>query len=39
MLNRNHEAQLLNYLGLSGLSVGYLINFRNAVFEKKRLIV
>ncbi|MDC7221027.1 MAG: GxxExxY protein [Spirochaetales bacterium] len=24
-LGRNHEAQLLNYLALSGLSVGYLV--------------
>jgi GxxExxY protein len=27
------EVQLLNYLRLSGIQVGYLINFRNKKFE------
>ncbi|MDA3852504.1 MAG: GxxExxY protein [Spirochaetaceae bacterium] len=33
------EAQLLNYLGISGLSVGYLLNFRNQLLEKKRFVL
>jgi GxxExxY protein len=38
-LNYTMEAQLLNYMGISGLSVGYLINFRNPTLEKKRFII
>ena len=30
-INRNMEAQLLNYLHVSKIPVGYVINFRNAV--------
>ena len=33
------EAQLLNYLRLSGAPVGYLVNFRNARVEWKRRVV
>ena len=33
------EAQLINYLRLSKVPVGYLINFRNAKVEWRRLIV
>ena len=33
------EAQLINYLRLSGIPVGYLMNFRNARVEYKRRIV
>jgi GxxExxY protein len=32
------EAQLLNYLKLSGLSVGYLFNFHNTKVEWKRFV-
>ena len=39
LLNAVMEAQLLNYLSISGLRVGYLINFRNPVLEKKRLVI
>ena len=38
-INRNMEAQLLNYLHVSKIHVGYIINFRNAVIEFKRLIL
>jgi len=32
------EAQLFNYLSISGLSVGYLFNFRNTSLEWKRFV-
>jgi len=35
-LNETMEAQVINYLCLSKLQVGYLINFRNTVLEWKR---
>ena len=35
-LNEVMSAQLLNYLKLSGLPVGYLFNFHNAVIEWRR---
>ena len=38
-INGNMEAQLLNYLHVSRIHVGYIINFRNAVIEFKRLIL
>ena len=38
-LNPNMEAQLLNYLRLSKVSLGYLINFRNARVEWKRRVL
>jgi GxxExxY protein len=37
-LNEVMEAQLLNYLKLSKLPVGYLINFHNTSVEWKRLV-
>ncbi len=36
-INRNMKAQLLNYLRVSKIHVGYVINFRNSVLEFKRL--
>jgi len=33
------EALLLNYLRLSGIQVGYLINFRNIKVEWKRFVI
>ena len=33
------EAQLLNYLKLSGIRVGYLINFHNERVSWRRLVV
>ena len=38
-LNPNMEAQLLNYLRLSKVSLGYLINFRDARVEWKRRVL
>lgn len=38
-LNTVMEAQLLNYLRLSGISVGYLVNFRNERVEWKRRVL
>ena len=38
-LNPNMEAQLLNYMRLSEVSLGYLINFRNARVEWKRRVL
>ena len=38
-INRNMEAQLLNYLHVSNIHVGYVINFRNAVIEFKRFVL
>ncbi len=38
-INRNMEAQLLNYLHVSNIRVGYVINFRNAVIEFKRFVL
>ncbi len=32
------QAQILNYLKISGIAVGYLINFRNEKVESKRYI-
>lgn len=37
-LNEVMEAQLLNYLGISGLRVGYLVNFHGKILEKKRMV-
>ena len=37
-INSVSEAQLLNYLCVSKLPVGYVINFRNAVLEFKRFV-
>ena len=38
-INKNMEAQLLNYLHVSKLRVGYVLNFRNSVLEFKRLVL
>ena len=37
-LNEVMSAQLLNYLKLSGLPVGYLFNFHNAIIEWRRFV-
>ncbi len=37
--NRQHEAQLLNYLRATGLKVGVLINFGRTKCEFKRLVM
>jgi GxxExxY protein len=37
-INPAAEAQLLNYLSISGLSVGYLFNFRNTTLAWKRMV-
>jgi len=37
-INRNMEAQLLNYLHVSNIRVGYVINFRNSILEFKRFV-
>ena len=38
-INKNMEAQLLNYLRVSNIRVGYIINFRNFILEFKRLVL
>ena len=38
-VNNNMTAQLMNYLYISKIRVGYIINFRNAVIEFRRFIV
>ncbi len=38
-INKNMEAQLLNYLHVSNIRVGYVINFRNSILEFKRLVL
>jgi GxxExxY protein len=37
-LGSTMEAQLINYLRLSGVPVGYLLNFRNTRVEWKRFV-
>ncbi len=37
-INEVMEAQLLNYLRLSGLQVGYIINFQNPRLEWRRFV-
>ena len=37
-LNRNHEAQLLNYLKATGIPIGLLVNFKNSKVEIKRMV-
>jgi len=37
--NKQHEAQLLNYLKATGLKVGVLINFGRTKCEFKRLVM
>ena len=38
-LNKNHEAQLLNYLKATGIPIGLLVNFKNPKVEIKRLVL
>jgi GxxExxY protein len=38
-INNNMTAQLLNYLYISKLRVGYIINFRNAAVEFRRFVL
>jgi GxxExxY protein len=38
-LTRNHEVQLLTYLNITSIKVGYLVNFGNRKLEFKRLIL
>jgi GxxExxY protein len=38
-INRNMEAQLLNYLHVSNIRVGYVINFRNALLEFRKFVL
>jgi GxxExxY protein len=38
-INNNMIAQLINYLHVSKLKVGYIINFRNAVVESRRFVL
>jgi GxxExxY protein len=33
-----HEAQLLHYLKVTGIQVGFLINFKSSTVEIKRLV-
>jgi GxxExxY protein len=37
-LDHNMEAQIINYLKLSKIPVGYLINFKNASLEWRRFV-
>ena len=34
MLNRLHEAQLLTYLRITGLKIGFLMNFNVVLFKQ-----
>ena len=38
-LDKNHEAQLLNYLKATGLHVGLLVNFKNKKADIKRMVL
>ena len=38
-LDKNHEAQLLNYLKATGLHVGLLVNFKHKKAEIKRMVL
>ena len=38
-INNNMIAQLINYLHVSKIHVGYIINFRNAVIEFRRFVL
>jgi GxxExxY protein len=37
-LQKIHEAQLLHYLKVTGIQVGFLINFKSSTVEIKRLV-
>ena len=38
-ITRNMYSQVLNYLHVSGIRVGYIINFWNSIIEFKRLVL
>jgi GxxExxY protein len=38
-LDKNHEAQLLNYLKATGIHIGLLANFKNPKVEIKRMVL
>jgi GxxExxY protein len=38
-IGREHYAQLINYLRISGCTVGYVINFAPSRFEYKRMVL
>jgi GxxExxY protein len=38
-LDKNHEAQLLNYLKATGLHVGLLVNFKHEKADIKRMVL
>ena len=38
-ITKNMYSQLLNYLHVSKISVGYIINFQNSIIEFKRLVL
>jgi len=38
-LDKNHEAQLLNYLKATGIQIGLLANFKNQKVEIKRMVL
>lgn len=38
-LDRNHEAQLLNYLKATGIQIGLIANFKNQKVEIKRMVL
>ena len=38
-LNNTMKAQLLNYLRLSKLKLGFLVNFRNKSLEWKKMVL
>lgn len=38
-LDKNHEAQLLNYLKATGIQIGLLVNFKNPKVEIKRMVL
>ena len=38
-LDKNHEAQLLNYLKATGLHVGLLVNFKHKKADIKRMVL
>ena len=38
-LDKNHEAQLLNYLKATGIQIGLLVNFKSPKVEIKRMVL
>jgi GxxExxY protein len=37
-LGENEQAQMLNYLRISGISVGLVVNFKNQKLEWRRIV-